>query len=266
MPVKQALYRLGPLSRLLRGTLNRSAPQGFSVVEVAGGDLAGLRLRIDLQTEKDFWLGTYEPELQASVRELVLPGAVVYDVGANIGYVSLLLARAVGQGGSVYAFEALPENITRLRENLDLNPQVGGRVTPVPRAVTGSPGPVRFLVHASVGMGKVEGSAGRQAEYAGSIEVLGVSLDAFAFEENQPLPQVIKIDIEGGEVLALPGMRRLLESCHPLLLMELHGPESARAAWETLVPLGYRLAEMGAGGRAVGSLEELSWKAYLIAR
>jgi len=77
-------------------------------VQVAAGGLQGLRLSLDMQTEKDYWLGTYEPELQAAVADLVKPGMQVYDVGANIGYVSLLLARRVGAAGHVYAFEALP--------------------------------------------------------------------------------------------------------------------------------------------------------------
>jgi FkbM family methyltransferase len=225
-----------------------------------------MRLVLDLQTEKDFWLGTYEPELQQAVREMVKPGVVVYDVGANIGYISLLLARAVGPNGRVFAFEALPDNVERLRRNLNLNPLIGPRVTPVAQAVTGQSGTVRFLVHASVGMGKVDGSAGRAEHYAGAIEVPGVCLDDFVFAQDNPPPQVIKIDIEGGEVLALPGMRRMLSELHPLLLMELHGPESARVAWETLVPLGYHLSRMQAGLTPVASLDELDWKAYLVAR
>ena len=266
MPVKQGLYRLGPVSRLLRRSLNRAAPGGMSVVTVAGGDLAGLRLHLDLHTEKDFWLGTYEPELQDAVRELVRPGMVVYDVGANIGYISLLLARAVGPQGRIIAFEALPANVERLRANLALNPDLAPRLGVDPRAVADCPGQVHFLVHDSVGMGKVEGSAGRQAAYSQTIEVPAVSLDSFVYQEGHPLPAAIKIDIEGGEVLALPGMRRVLEEAHPLLLMEIHGPEAARVAWDQLSGLGYRLGEMVPGYPPIQSPEELGWKTYLVAR
>ncbi len=99
MPVKRGLYRFRPLAGLLRGALNRAAPQGFTPVVVAAGGLQGLSLSLDLQEEKDYWLGTYEPDLQAAVAELVQPGMLVYDVGANIGYISLLLARRVGESG-----------------------------------------------------------------------------------------------------------------------------------------------------------------------
>ncbi len=263
---KRALYRIGPLARLIRGGLNRAAPTGLTVVRVAAGGLAGCPLLLDLQTEKDYWLGTYEPDLQAALRDLVPPGAVAYDVGANIGYVSLLLAQAVGETGRVFAFEALPANVERLRRNLDLN-GLSARVTVVAAAVTQAAGPVRFLVHASGGMGKVEGSAGRREQvYRSEITVDGLSLDEFVYEGGHPAPQVVKLDIEGGEVLALPGMRRVLAEARPLVLMELHGPESARAAWQALTAAGYQICWMKRGYPEVTSLAALDWKAYLVAR
>lgn len=263
---KQSIYRIGPLARLIRRGLNRAAPVGLTVVQVAAGGLAGRSLLLDLQTEKDYWLGTYEPDLQAALRDLVPAGAVAYDVGANIGYVTLLLAEAVGETGQVFAFEALPANVERLHRNLDLN-GLAARVTVVAAAVTQAAGPVRFLVHASGGMGKAEGSAGRQDEtYLTEIRVEGLSLDEFVYADGHPAPQVVKLDIEGGEVLALPGMRRVLAEARPLVLMELHGPESARVAWETLTAAGYRLCWMKRGYPEVASPADLDWKAYLVAR
>ncbi len=262
---KQAIYRVKPLAALIRGGLNRAAPSGLSPVKIAAGGLAGMTLLLDLQTEKDYWLGTYEPELQAALPHLVKPGSVVYDVGANIGYVSLLLAKAAGETGRVFAFEALPENVSRLRQNLELN-DLNGRVTVVPAAVTQAAGPVRFLVHASGGMGKAVGSAGRADEpYRAEVSVEGVSLDEFVYGRGNPPPQAVKMDIEGGEVLALPGMHRLLAEVRPLMLMELHGPESGRAAWEALTAAGYRVCWMKPGFPAVPSLEALDWKAYIVA-
>jgi FkbM family methyltransferase len=263
--VKRAIYRTGPLARFIRRGLNRAAPPGLAEVKVAGGDLAGLTLLLDMQAEKDYWLGTYEPELQAALRTLIPAGAAVYDVGANIGYVSLLLAKAAGEAGRVYAFEALPANVERLRRNMALN-SIGARVEVIARAVTGAAGPVRFLVHASGGMGKAEGSAGRDDSYASQVTVEGISLDEFVYSGLKPPPQVVKMDIEGGEVMALPGMRRLLAEARPLMLMELHGPESARAAWETLTAAGYAISWMKRGFPRVRSLEALGWKAYIVAR
>ena len=262
---KQAIYKVKPLAGLIRRGLNRAAPTGLVEVKVAAGDLAGYTILLDMQVDKDYWLGTYEPELQSALRDLIPQGAVIFDVGANIGYVSLLLAKAAGESGRVFAFEALPSNIDQLRRNVALN-NMQKRVTVVDRAVTQASGPVRFLVHASGGMGKVAGSAGREEKYESEVTVSGISLDEFVYEQGTPAPQVIKMDIEGGEVLALPGMRRVLKEAHPLMLMELHGPESCRAAWGTLTSAGYEICWMRPGYPAVPSLETLGWKAYIVAK
>ena len=83
--MKKAIYRFGPIARLVRNELNRAVPSGLTNTIVAGGELAGMSMILDLQSEKDYWLGTYEPNLQAAVREFVRPGMAAYDVGANIG-------------------------------------------------------------------------------------------------------------------------------------------------------------------------------------
>lgn len=262
---KKLLYAIDPLARRIRSVLNRAAPSGLTEVIVAAGALKGARLQLDLQLEKDYWLGTYETDLQQTVADLVQPGAVAYDVGANIGYISLLLARAVGEQGRVFSFEALPANLERLRHNLALNP-FGDRVQVVAAAVSADSQPIRFLVGPSGAMGKAEGSAGRSLAYADALEVSGISLDDFVYRGENPPPDAIKMDIEGGEVLALQGMTRLLDEARPLILLELHGPEAARVAWETLTQADYTIHVMTAGYPQVTSLDALDWKAYLVAR
>jgi FkbM family methyltransferase len=264
-PAKRAIYKIKPLARFIRSRLNRAAPHGLTQVKVAAGDLAGYTILLDMQIDKDYWLGTYEPELQAALHELIPPGAIIYDVGANIGYVSLLLAKAAGIHGHVYAFEALPGNVEQWLQNVALN-GMESRLSLYAGAVTDCAGPVRFLVHASGGMGKAAGSAGRADQYQSEISVPGISLDEFVYGQGNPPPQVVKMDIEGGEVLALPGMRRVLAEARPLMLMELHGPESSRAAWETLTAAGYTICWMRHGYPQVPSLEATGWKAYIVAR
>lgn len=262
---RQALYRFPPLARLIRASINAAVDEGLSVVEVAAGDLRGYRLQLNLKAEKSRWLGTYEPELQAALREFLHPGQTVYDVGANIGYISLLMARRVGPTGRVFAFEALPANVERIRANLALNRL--SNVSVVSGAVLDKTSRVSFFVHDSVGMGKAAGSAGRRDEhYRAEISVPGFSLDDFVYGQGNPPPAAVKMDIEGGEVLALPGMRRLLQEHHPLMLLELHGPESEQAAWGTLTAAGYTLRAMSAGYPLIDSPSGLGWKAYLIAR
>lgn len=261
---KRALYRSKGLSSLIRGMLNRAAPGGLSQVKVAAGGLQGAQMMLDLHAEKDYWLGTYEPDLQQAVADWLKPGMTIYDVGANIGYVSLLLARAAGSAGTVTAFEALPANIQRLRANLALNP--GARVTAIHAAVVEATHPVTFYTHTSTSMGKAAGSAGREDQaYQDSITVDGLALDDYVYAQGNPVPQAVKMDIEGGEVLALQGMARLLREAGPLLLIELHGEQAARAAWQMLNAAGYTIRRMQKGYPRVASLEELDWKAYIVA-
>jgi len=265
LSARQALYRFPPLARFIRGSINASVEQGLSVIEVAAGLIKGYRVQLDMLNEKSRWLGTYEPELQAALAEALFPGMTVYDVGANIGYVTLMMAHMVGAGGQVTAFEALPANVERIRTNIGLNRLEN--VTIVSAAVTDKNGPVTFYVHESVGMGKAAGSAGRDGQhYQAEISVPGLSLDEYVYGLGNPAPQAVKMDIEGGEVLALPGMRRILLEHHPLLLLELHGPESEKAAWDVLIPAGYSLYGMQAGYPRIESADDLGWKAYVIAR
>ena len=260
----QAIYRIKPLARLVRRSLNAAAPQGLSQVSIAAGRLAGATLLLDMQIEKDYWLGAYEPELQDAIGRHIRPGMVAYDVGANVGYISLMLARAIGESGRVLAFEPLPANAERIRRNAALNPE-GSRVELHELAVSNGPGTVHFRVHTSNAMGRMETVEGRTEGYGESIEVATAGLDELVFERGLPAPDVIKMDIEGGEVLALPGATRLLVEKHPLILLELHGPQAAKVAWDVLHSAGYRLFRLGAEDVEIHSVEELDWKAYVYA-
>jgi len=262
--VKRGLYRLGPVSKMIRRVLNHFSPSGLTTMVIVGGDLAGLSMNLDMKMEKDYWLGTYEYDLQEMIREKVKDDWVAYDVGANIGYISLLFAKAVGVNGKVFAFEALPDNLVKLETNLGLN-QVGTRVKIISAAVTNLSKQVQFLIGPSGAMGKVKGSAGRSDIHKKSIDIVGISLDDFVYRDGNPPPDVIKMDIEGGEVLALEGMMRLLANVRPLIFMELHGPEVSRTAWDNLTDAGYQICRMEHDLPGIPSWDALDWKAYLVA-
>jgi len=258
------LYRLGPITVALRRLLNRAAPDTRILVEVAAGGVRGARLWLDLQKEKDYWLGSYELDLQEAARTRIQPGWVIYDIGANIGYLSLLFARLCAPGGRVIAIEALPDNSIRLQEHSALNPEPV-KIEVIHAAVLDRSGPVEFFVHNSGGMGKVSGSAGRNVEYGRAIQVDGVTLDELILERRYPPPSLIKIDVEGGEALVLTGMKRTLQEYHPLVFLELHGEIAAQECWNLLTGAGYRLSGIASPFPPINHLETLSWKSYLLA-
>jgi len=262
--VRKALYRLGPVSSGLRSALNRAAPTGLTEIEVAGGLLAGSRLWLDLKTEKDYWLGNYETELQEAIREFVAPGMVAYDIGANIGYISLMLAKNVGASGKVYAFEPLPDNQQRLGKNVAMNNVTNVEI--ISKGVADKSGTIEFLIHASGDMGKLKGSNGRDAQYEKAIDVECVALDDFVFKQGNLKPALVKIDIEGGERLALHGMRHVIEELKPVLIIELHGEVAAKTCWEILTKAGYRISKLIRGYPEVAAVSNLDWKSYILAR
>ena len=95
-------------------------------VRVRKGTGAGLRLSLDTRYEAQYAAGFHETALLACLAAHLKPGDVLYDVGAHIGYISLVAARLVGPSGKVFAFEADPENARRIIGHAEMNalPQV----------------------------------------------------------------------------------------------------------------------------------------------
>lgn len=261
--VRLWIYRLGPISRLLRQVLSRNVPAGLTEVAVAAGAMQSIRLLLDLKVEKDIWLGNFEPDLLEILRIMTPAGSVAFDVGANIGLISLTLAECVGPTGSVVAFEPLPANVERLRANLALN-ATGERVRLEAVAVGAADGQAVFKVHRSGAMGKLDGSAGRDAVYLDEITVPVISLDDYVFQRGNPAPFLVKIDVEGGEGMVLEGASRLLAEQRPILFLELHGPEAEASVWEQLVRSGYSIRQMARGLPEITDPGQLGWKAYAV--
>lgn len=142
----------------------------------------------------------------AGIRRVLRPGDVVADVGANNGFTGVLFARAVGPTGRVVGFEPSPANLEAARENIRLNGV--GNFELVAAAVGARPGSVSF----DPGFGNGAVAA------AGPITVPQVTLDEHFGDRRLDL---IKLDIEGYELEALRGARRLLER-RPALAIEIH--------------------------------------------
>ena len=261
--IRKRIYQLGPLTRLIRRSLNQAAPRGLTRVSIAAGLLSGATFRLDLQSEKDLWLGTYESALLDRLADWIKPGMVVFDVGANLGYLAVGFGRLVGPAGEVHAFEPLPLNLDRLRHSINSN-EMDDRIQVVPKAVGVAKGEADFLIHSSGGMGKLEGSHGRQADYSGSFRAEVISLDGYV-EEKQVRPDWVKVDVEGGEGAVLRGSTNLLEEIRPGWLMEIHGPEAASEVWQLLEAADYSLFAVSRPDQRLQALGELDWKAYLLA-
>jgi FkbM family methyltransferase len=193
-------------------------------MRVLSGRMRGARINL-AGSYLGFLTGDAEPEVQRALQDLVEPGQVVYDVGANIGFFTLLLASLVGPDGNVFAFEPMPDNAVALRHNIALNSL--DNVTVVEKAVSSGSGTAQLLLspHSAFHSLDLEGASKRDVPgpKSGEISVETITLDEFVAADPARAPDLIKLDVEGAEVIALEGMRRVLESAQPLLLCELHG-------------------------------------------
>ncbi len=182
----------------------------------------------------------YEPEVCARLAALVKPGWVCADVGAHRGYYTRFLASLVGPHGRIVSFEASPANTRKLRQKV-LGWGFRRRVRVENLAVSDGAVP-RLNIYAGRRSSNAEWNimgrdvAGNPTEIA--FTVPATSLDAY-FKTDSRL-DLVKMDIEGAEGLALTGMRHLLRQTQPVLVIEFHNPE-AWAGRRELHNAGYTL-------------------------
>lgn len=223
------------------------------------GPARGLKFNSGRARNVGFLLGTYEPEVQTLYTSLIAPGMVVYDVGANVGFLAILAANLTGSEGQVVCFEPLPENAETIAHNASLN--AFANVLVIRDALAAQEGDSEFLVSDDVGWGRLPGSGNDPGELKGSSLVHVTRLDSVVEQLSLPLPNVIKIDIEGGEIGMLEGSRKVLARCRPFLLIELHGTNTGvdRLLRETC----YNAYVLGQQGEH--SIIEARWDAFVIA-
>jgi FkbM family methyltransferase len=236
---KRGVKRLGGTAaqRLWReaGRLQHSSETGRRVVETATrplrhrdmrvlrGRMAGARINLGGSFLR-YLTGDAEPEVQAALAELIEPDQVVYDVGANIGFFTILCSRLVGPQGKVYAFEPIPENLATLRHNVALNGL--SNVVVVDKALSSQTGTAQMFVSpwSAFHSLNVEGATKQDnhGAEAGEMEVQTITLDEFLQGDGVRAPDLLKIDVEGAELIVVQGMAETLRTAQPLLLVELH--------------------------------------------
>jgi FkbM family methyltransferase len=225
------------LGEFLHWASTKTVPRDSLVwVQVSKGLAAGLWLAVNPRTGAHILEGSTELPVQKALQEHLRPGMVFYDLGANIGFFSLLGARLVGETGRVFSFEADPELATRLRANIARNHF--GWLSVEEKAVWSETGTVAFRRADTTqspdrGLGFVTKTPNPSA-----LEVEAVSLDDFALSFSPP--DFIKCDVEGAEVEVMRGAQQLLQTKRPAILVELHSDENRRTLLEEFSRAGYR--------------------------
>jgi len=196
-------------------------------VRILQGPLRGKRWIAGSSTH-GCWLGSYESAKQRKVIELVSPGMVCWDVGANVGFYTLLFAELVGPQGKVFAFEPFPRNVELLRRHVSMNRYQNVRV------LAGALGDFDGYTKFDPGPGASMGHIARE----GSMQVACHKADTLLVAGEVEAPDVIKIDVEGAEADVLRGARRAMER-HPVIFLATHGEKVHRDCLDLLTASGY---------------------------
>ena len=164
--------------------------------------------------------GTYEPELRRVIEAVLSEGGVAVDVGANVGWHTLLMARRVGLQGRVLAAEANASVRARLEQNLGLNSFT--QVEILPYAIADTEGTVDFLgpdaYDVDSGTGRMV--AVQEGTQPGATRVETRSLDAIVAARRIDKLDLIKIDVEGFEWPVLLGAKDTIAKFRPHVLFE----------------------------------------------
>ena len=206
-------------------------------------DLGAFRMNLDLDQLIDtsiYYMGTFEVESIAAIRRQLSPGACAVDVGANIGFMTMHMADAVGTSGRIIAFEPTTWTSERLRANVALNhmPQVV-----LERAALGS----RNVFHPEVIVPYGYPLVGDRPVMRDSIQIH--RLDDYLAQHPIDRLDLIKCDTDGWEMDIFEGALATLRRFHPALLFELdplglaENGSSAGALIQLLRDAGYQFHE-----------------------
>ena len=177
-----------------------------------------------------YCLGTYEIEKQKLFEKIVKPNDIVFDIGAHVGFYTLLASELVGESGKVFAFEPLSRNINYLKRHIALNKC--NNVFVMEAAVCDKAGEVYFEeLHDSF--------YGRVVDEQTDIKVASIVLDNLLKNDELPAPNVLKIDVEGNELLVLKGAENILQKYHPVIFLATHSEKIRNDCFNFLENLKY---------------------------
>lgn len=208
------LIRFGEKSRfysVIRKSLNNRT---ISIISGAG---SGLNFNIGM-SNPDYAMGINELPVQNALVKWVKKGDIIYDIGANIGFFTMIAARLVGNSGHVYAFEPIKENVAHINLNIKLNNFEN--VTVIEKAVSNakSEGKIHITEHPG---GHTLSTVGVPHNTVKTVPVDLIRIDGLIFEKKISPPNVIKIDVEGAELDALYGMRKTIDQYRPIIIYEI---------------------------------------------
>jgi FkbM family methyltransferase len=174
-------------------------------------------MSIDWNRFRSFVYGTWEPNVVRAVTTSVKPGMRVVDIGAHIGYYTLLFAKGVGSSGRVVSFEPVPANFALLRENIQINRLQN--VQAFPEAVFSNT--QEITIHVPDDLPHSGDASIYSAGASSQLRARAIKLDSFCASSGFQ-PDFLKMDVEGAEYDVLTGGKETIARFRPKMLIELH--------------------------------------------
>lgn len=208
---------------------------------VAAGPLAGREIFVDRRGTgawDDMLAGRFDAEIYDVVAQaLPARGGMVWDVGAHIGFHTLGFSVLAGSTGRVVGFEPNPSNRERLQQNLEKNPDLASRIDILPCGLSDQDGESRFAVSHDVDSGassmsfldRIIPSVDSHTAASWDRMVVPMRTADALIRDGMPLPNIIKIDVEGAELLVLRGASETVRNGRPTMIVEAH---SARLVFD----------------------------------
>lgn len=176
--------------------------------------------------DQQYLFGTYEVGLREAIEALVRPGEICLDIGAQKGYVTLQLARAVGESGLVIAVEPDPRAMEQLNANCSRNGIC--QVALCPFVVGDADGECEFVLSEQLGYSsRFPNEIARPLVWSTlkvKVKTVDGLLEELAIPRDRRILSFVKIDVEGSEPLVLSGMKRTLKLYHPMIWLEVNRP------------------------------------------
>jgi len=174
-----------------------------------------------------YLLGTVEQEIQNVLQLWLRPEMTVYDVGANVGFITVIAARLVGEKGKVCGFEPVPMLADQAMHNALLNQFRQVSIHRV--ALSDQDREAVFQVSKNLTMGRLANRESHAPDAENELVVRERKLDTLVATDGLPDPDLVKIDVEGTEAAVLDGATEVLRRARPALLIELHSTNQAVA-------------------------------------
>jgi len=206
------------------------------IMKMREGLFKGIFLEINIKNQLALIFGSPEVHLQEVLKKHIKADDLVFDIGANIGYVSIAMSKLVGRKGKVYSFEAIPETAQKCMRNLNLNSC--NNVFLTNKAVSHKAEKVIFRIPED---GENHPMASmvwhKKMENIKNIEVETIVIDS-DLRFNSLSPSFLKIDVEGAEGNVVLGMEKLIKKCHPVIFIEC-SKAGRKIVWEVLKKIHY---------------------------